>query len=317
MRKYLFSAGSGHGHELRRRLSGCSAPSPGPDAASSHRRAADEGPAHSSLPELNSMVENALGPVGHPKDQLTKYMPSDRLVATLNAGVKERERLLLQFLRARQHNAHEAWNMINNALRWRKSINMEAFLTHSTRNMVKTSACFPMHIVSAPDKCKQPVIYGLIRLLDKKKAERVDFQNALLSFLESIYFGDTYVLDEMIIILDFRDWSIRRNAPYRLVKDGIQTLQDYYPERLGRVFLVNYPTSIRAAYTAVSPIIDAGAKEKIVWIADADPSATLRKYVAPKSIPSFLGGELEATFPPTWPDVASEFAATVPRAKAY
>lgn len=186
-------------------------------------------------------------------------------------------------------------------------MNIETYLTHSVKNMIKATACFPMHIISSPEKCKQPVVYGLIRLLDKKTVDRIPFQNALLSFLESVYYGETYVLDEMVIILDFRDWSIRRNAPYRLVKDGIQTLQDYYPERLGRVFLVNYPTTIRAAYTAISPIIDAGAKEKIVWVADTDPSATLSKFVAPKSIPAFMGGELEACFPPTWPDIAAEY----------
>lgn len=262
------------------------------------------------------MVDHAFGPVGKPNQSLL-HLGTDRLAVTLHAGVQERERLLMQFLRARQHNAQEALLMIHNALRWRKSVNIDNYLTHSAKNMIKPAACFPMHIISTPDKCKQPVVYGLIRLLDKKKVDRVPFQNALLSFLESIYFGDTYVLDEMVIILDFRDWSIRRNAPYRLVKDGIQTLQDYYPERLGRVILVNYPTSIRAAYTAISPIIDAGAKEKIVWIADADPSATLRKLVAPKSIPSFLGGELDATFPSTWPDIAAEFGANNGRTKLH
>lgn len=255
------------------------------------------------------MVDRMFGPIGKPSHTVAKHFGRDRLIDTLHASVQERERLLLQFLRARQHNAQDAFVMIKNAMQWRTSINIENFLTHSRSNLITPAACFPMHIISTPVKCKQPVVYGLIRLLDKKKAERVPFQNALLSFLESVYFGETYVSDEMVIILDFRDWSIRRNAPYRLVKDGIQTLQDYYPERLGRVFLVNYPTTIRAAYTAISPIIDAGAKEKIVWVADADPSATLQKYVSPKSIPSFLGGELEATFPSTWPDIVAEFGA--------
>lgn len=325
VRKYLFSSGGSgsggiHAHgnshtasDLRRRLSsgtGCGGASA--DATSPSPLRAQ----NAAVQELTTMADHEFGPVGEPSKNLL-HLGTDRLAATLNAGVQERERLLMQFLRARHHNAHEALLMINNALRWRKSMDIEVYLTHSVKNMIKPAACFPMHIISTPDKCKQPVVYGLIRLLDKKKVDREPFHNALLSFLEAIYFGDTYVLDEMVIILDFRDWSIRRNAPYRLVKDGIQTLQDYYPERLGRVIIVNYPTSIRAAYTAISPIIDAGAKEKIVWIADADPSATLRKLVAPKSIPSFMGGELEATFPATWPDIAAEFAVHNGRTKSH
>lgn len=255
------------------------------------------------------MIDNALGPVGQPKEGHSKRIEHDKLLAGFHASVPERNRLLKQFLRARHHNAQDALRMINSTLRWRKQVGIESYLEHPARNMVSPNACFPMHILSTPENCKQPVIFGLIRLLDKKKAERGAFQKALLSFLESIYFAETYVLDEMIIILDFRDWSIRKNAPYRLVKEGIETLQEYYPERLGRVFLVNYPTSIRAAYTAVSPIIDPGAKEKIVWVPDDDPSVTLKKFVPVKSIPCFLGGELEADFPPTWPDIAAEYEA--------
>lgn len=260
-----------------------------------------------ALKELSSLVDKTIGPVGHISDTLAKRVPHDRLLHILNHSDHDRNRVLMQFLRARQHDASEAMIMISNALRWRKTMNIDIYLRNTVQNMGSPLACFPMTVISCPDECKQPVVYGLIRLLDKKKADRTAFQSALLSFLESSYFGETYVLDEMIIILDFRDWSIRRNAPYRLVKDGIQTLQDYYPERLGRVFLVNYPTTIRAAYTAISPIIDAGAKEKIVWIPDADPSSTIGKYLPAKSIPSFLGGQLKARFPPEWPDIEAEF----------
>lgn len=321
VRKYLFSSSptasspnstshDAHGHHshhnplhhLRRRHSASSS-----DNVDSLGYVAD--PVSSSLTELSALVDKNIGPVGQLTEPLAKRLPHDRLLDTLNRSIQDRNRLLVQFLRARQHNAIDAMQMISNAIRWRCSVNIDTYLTNTVQNMRLPNACFPMTVISTPELCKQPVIYGLIRLLDKKQAERVAFHNALLSFLESSYFGDSYVLEEIIIILDFRDWSIRRNAPYRLVKDGIQTLQDYYPERLGRVFLVNYPTTIRAAYTAISPIIDAGAKEKIVWIPDADPSSTLLKFLSPKSIPSFMGGELHASFPPTWPDVEAEFVA--------
>ncbi|CAN8065525.1 unnamed protein product [Agarophyton chilense] len=263
-------------------------------------------PASTPLSELSTKIEQAFGPVGNPDPKCTSLM-SDCLLIELKKSQQSRRRLLVQFLRARQGNPHEAFDMILNTCKWRQGTNMQLYLSQSTYNMLQPSACFPIHVISDPETCKQPVAYGLPRLLDKRKADRVLFQNALLSFLESIFFAHTYVLDDIIIILDFREWSIRRNAPYRLVKDGIQTLQDFYPDRLGYVFLVNYPVTIRAAYTVVSPIIDPGAKEKIVWASEDDPSATLRKYISPKSIPRFLGGELETVFPAMWPDIASEF----------
>lgn len=289
---------------LRQRNSGNSGDFP---ASSSPRSSVFTDMVSNSLPEFSALVDKTFGPVGQLKEFVAIRAHNDRLIAILNRSVQDRNRILSQFLRARHFNAVDAMHMLSNAVRWRSVVNIENYLKDHVRNMCLPSASFPMAVVSTPDDSKQPVIYGLIRLLDKRNAERIPFQNALISFLESSYFGDSYPADEMVVILDFRDWSIRRNTPYRLVKDGIQTLQDYYPERLGRVFLVNYPTTIRAAYTVISPIIDAGAKEKIVWIPDADPSAALRKYVSPTSIPTFLGGELKARFPPSWPNIEAEF----------
>ncbi|PXF46871.1 Patellin-5 [Gracilariopsis chorda] len=278
--------------------------------SSSHALQPDAQQESTPLTALSALIDEAIGPLGAPHSKYATSMAHDRLFAELHDSVQSRIRLETQFLRARQGNPQEAMTMITTTLTWRLKTNINHYLAHSAANMIHPDACFPMHIISNPDTCKQPVAYGLIRLLDKKKVDKLQFQNAMFSFLESIYFAHTYILDDMVIFLDFRDWSIRRNTPYRIVKDAIQTLQEYYPDRLGRVFLLNYPTTIRAAYTAISPIIDTGAKEKIVWIADDDPSATLGKYIPPKSIPTFLGGELEAVFPHNWPDVASEFGKT-------
>lgn len=296
VRKYLFAA---------------SPPTCAPAAPVASCDAADEEAALRAvraLHALRALVCAAYGPPRAPSASLQAHLP-DALAATLAAPDDARDRLLAQFLRARSHDPARAFAMLQSALHWRAATGMARYSRQAEGYMRRAAACFPMCVLSKPRVCKQPVVYGLVRLLDKRAVEKGPFHDALLAFLETVYFGDSYVMDEMVIILDFRDWSIRRNAPYRLVKDAIQTLQDYYPERLGRVFLVNYPTSIRAAYTAISPIVDAGAKEKIVWVADADPAATLRNYVAPKSIPTFMGGELEPEFPPAWPDVACQYTA--------
>lgn len=256
--------------------------------------------------ELDVFVDTLVGPVGHPNENVSERIGCDKLVAYLHAGAAERKRILIQFLRARHMNATEAAKMLEEALKWRQCIDIDMYLSRNTENLAHPNALFPMHILSTAECCKQPVVYGLIRMLDKRKVERVPFKNATISFFETLYFQENYTLDEMVVILDFRGWSLRRNTPYRVVREGIGLLQDYYPERLGRVFLVNYPTSIRAAYTAISPIIDAGAREKIVWVSD-DAATTLRKYIAPKSIPQFMGGELDAKFPDAWPNIAEEW----------
>lgn len=60
------------------------------------------------------MVDNAFGPVGKPARLF--YMGSDRLAVMLHAGVRQTERLLMQLLRASQHNTREVPVMIHHAL---------------------------------------------------------------------------------------------------------------------------------------------------------------------------------------------------------
>lgn len=249
--------------------------------------------------ELAGLVDGLVGVIGSPTEAAAATLESDSLTAALHANALSRSRIVDQFLRARHGSAKEAFHMLSSTLKWRRETDTARFLQNHRQLMCHESAHFPMCILSTAERCKQPVVYGLIRLMDKKKVERVPFNDACVAFFEAAYFAEEYSQDEMVVILDFRGWSLRKHSPFRAVKDGINTLQSYYPERLARVFLVNYPGSIRAAYTAISPVVDPGAREKIVWVPDA-PLETLKNYISPKSIPTFMGGDLVAKFPATW-----------------
>lgn len=248
--------------------------------------------------ELAAGVDSLVGLVG----DVERGDGDDGLLRMLD-DAELRRRVLVQFLRARGGNAAEAGVMLRRTLEWRKRVGIGTFVRKGEEFLGDERACFPICVMGAA----QPVAYGLTRLLDKRCVEKGAFGKALVAFFERLYFERDYATDEIVVILDFRGWSVRRNAPVKLVRDGIQTLQDHYPERLGRVFLLNYPTAIRAAFAAVSPIIDAGAREKIVWV-PGEAYAVLSKHASDKAIPTFLGGQLDPVFPPSWPDVAAEFA---------
>lgn len=257
--------------------------------------------------ELSTLVDKLVGNLDSPNDEAVAKRETDRLIAALIESDDSRTRLIDQYLRARHGNPREAAQMITQALKWRNQVNILDYMHRATEFLSHPNARFPMTVISSAEICRQPVVYGLIRLLDKRKIERDPFNNAVISFFESLYFAESYSQDEMIVILDFRGWSLRKHAPYRVVKDGLGMLQNYYPERLERVFLVNYPATLRAAYTAVSPVIDSGARSKIIWV-PADPCETMEKHgVLRKSIPSFMGGELQARVPEYWPDVRAEW----------
>lgn len=199
--------------------------------------------------ELDHLLTNLIGKVNEPNEYAKASINSDRLMALLHESSDTRIRMMDQFLRARHGSPRESFRMISNTLKWRSSLDLASYVSESNSILAHPAARFPMTVCSSSEKCTQPVVYGLMRILDKRKVERTPFSQAIISFFETLFFKENYISEEMIVILDFRGWSLRKHAPIRSVKDGLNTLQSYYPDRLNRVFLVNYPASIKAAYT--------------------------------------------------------------------
>jgi hypothetical protein len=195
-----------------------------------------------------------------PSAPALSLLPDDKLVEALRASQESRGALIDQFLRARHGSAAEAEKMLHDALVWRTQVNIPEYITKGSGFLSHPNAFFPMRVLTDPHKGhKQAVVYALLRLLDKRRIEREPFADAVIAFFENLYFNQNYPVEPVTVIVDLRGWSVRRHTPYRAVKEGLQVLQSYYPDRLGRVFLVNYSSTLRVAYAAISPIIDPGA----------------------------------------------------------
>lgn len=160
-------------------------------------------------------------------------------------------------------------------------------------------AAFPMRRVTQGGEGKKDMlVYGLVRLMDKALVDKERFLDATTAFLEDVYEDTEYVNEPINAILDFGGWSVRRHAPYAAAKAGINLLNAYYPDRLGKVFCVRYPSSIRVAYNVIRPLLDSGAREKIVFVDSDDPATVLRQHLSPESLPVFCGGTLDVDFGP-------------------
>jgi hypothetical protein len=75
-------------------------------------------------------------------------------------------------------------------------------------------------------------------------------------------------------VIDMRGWGYS-NFDIRGYLVALNILQSYYPERLGRVFLIHVPYIFTAAWKIVYPFIDERTRKKIVFVADRDLDATL------------------------------------------
>jgi hypothetical protein len=97
-----------------------------------------------------------------------------------------------------------------------------------------------------------------------------------------------------LTIIDLKGGSSSLLSPsvQSFVKIASQICQDYYPETLGMMYIVNVSWIIRAGWTIVKAFLDARTVAKI-HIRGDNFQKDLLEHVDAKNLPKFLGGTCE------------------------
>jgi len=102
---------------------------------------------------------------------------------------------------------------------------------------------------------------------------------------------------KQVYVLDLSEISISslltRSAVREMTKAIVGGANDYFPETLWKLFIVNAPFVFRSAYAVVSPIIHPVTKDKIKVL--GGKSTYLREMekngIPAEAVPAFLGGQ--------------------------
>mmetsp|Transcript_21866 Transcript_21866/g.39172 ORF Transcript_21866/g.39172 Transcript_21866/m.39172 type:complete len:350 (-) Transcript_21866:301-1350(-) len=81
----------------------------------------------------------------------------------------------------------------------------------------------------------------------------------------------------------------------KLMIKTMQTMQQHYPERSGKLFIVNAPSWFTNLWRMISPHVDEATKKKIS-ILGKNYHAELFEYIDPANVPKEFGGEDETPF---------------------
>mmetsp|Transcript_35989 Transcript_35989/g.78835 ORF Transcript_35989/g.78835 Transcript_35989/m.78835 type:complete len:326 (+) Transcript_35989:1-978(+) len=73
-------------------------------------------------------------------------------------------------------------------------------------------------------------------------------------------------VEKVCVVFDFGRYSSKLRPPLGLSKELQFCLRDHYPERVGRVLLIDTPFIFRAFWTLIRPFIDPNTKNKISFI---------------------------------------------------
>ncbi|KAJ7537254.1 hypothetical protein O6H91_12G106100 [Diphasiastrum complanatum] len=216
---------------------------------------------------------------------------------------KDDDYTLLRFLKARGFDLEKAKAMFRSMLEWRREVGADTIKEVFEFPERKATLLLYPRFHHKTDKLGRPIY---IERLGQLRADEL----LKITTLDRVFMS--HVFDwEVLIDSKFRACSekvgrdvrqtltildLKGVAPKHMskpVRQFIQKIakvdQDYYPEYLGKMIIINAPVAFKAMWTVVKPWIDKRTKKKIE-VCGGNFTGKLLELVEKENLPEFLGG---------------------------
>lgn len=192
------------------------------------------------------------------------------LVAALRANVKDEpadpsfpvdDACCRRYLRARDHDLTKATKMLRATLQWRAAYGTATIVKDQFPIIELEAATGKTYVAPGRDKA------GRATIIMRSKNENTNEHAG--NVLHLVYQMERAVRtcdreETWNIVIDFNGFA--KNTPLKTSKAVLSTMQDHYPERLHKAFLVDAPWLFFGAFKLISPFIDPVTRKKIVFV---------------------------------------------------
>lgn len=225
------------------------------------------------------------------------------------AGYEERldDATLLRFLRARKFDLVKAKQMFDKCETWRKEFGTNTILTDFHYNEKPLVAKMYPQYYHKIDKDGRPVYFEELGKVNLNEMLKITTQERMLKNLVWEYESFTtfrlpacsrqqgYLVETSCTIMDLKGISI--SAAYQVVnyvKEASAIGQDFYPERMGKFYLINSPFGFSTAFKLFKPFLDPVTVSKI-FILGSSYQKELLKQIPAENLPTKYGGKSDVT----------------------
>ncbi|OWM76275.1 phosphatidylinositol transfer protein 3 [Punica granatum] len=197
--------------------------------------------------------------------------------------------MLRRFLRARDLDIEKASNMFLKYLSWKRSFlpNGGSISLSEIPNELAQNKLFMQGL----DKKGRPIVVVFGNRHKPSKSSLEEFKRFVVFTLDKICSRMPPGKEKFVAIGDLEGWGYT-NSDIRGYLGALSILQDCYPERLGRLFIVHAPYVFMTAWKMVYPFIDSNTKKKISFVESKKLRSTLLAEIDESQLPEIYGGKL-------------------------
>ncbi|KAL6984028.1 hypothetical protein U1Q18_017403 [Sarracenia purpurea var. burkii] len=194
-----------------------------------------------------------------------------------------------RFLRARDLDIEKGSSLLLKYLKWRRefvpsgSISALEIPYHLAQNKL---------FMQGLDKMGRPVVVAFGGRHKPSKGSLEEFKRFVVYSLDKIFTTMPRGQEKFLCIADFEGWGAYANSDVRGYVAALSILQDCYPERLGKLFMVHVPYLFMTAWKAIYPFIDKKTKKKIIFVENNTLRSTLLEDINESQLPHTYGGTL-------------------------
>ncbi|KAL5501505.1 hypothetical protein ACEPAH_8765 [Sanghuangporus vaninii] len=213
--------------------------------------------------------------------------------------------VLLRFLRARKYNLKNAKIMIKNCLEWRRTVQGvgidELYRKLDPYDYPERQEVFKhwpiwYHKKGRPINVQSLGAIEVAALYKVMTPDRfwetivVTAEGAMREILAGCSYAAERVVDDILVIVDLKNFGLGKFWQMKdLVRDSFQFSQDYFPETMGLLVVINAPYTFTAIWAAVKPMLAKETQDK-VRIFSSDYVPFLLEHVDAANLPESLGG---------------------------
>ncbi|KAH6593244.1 hypothetical protein BASA50_007451 [Batrachochytrium salamandrivorans] len=217
--------------------------------------------------------ENVSGRLGHltEEEEATLFLFKHELEQEgFFSAEKHDDHTLLRFLRARKFQVPAAKKMWIDCENWRKEYGVHTILEDFDFPEYPMARQYYPRFYHKTDKLGRPIYIERLGVLDVKKLFTITTDTRMLKNHPSLTFSSVYTL----------------------VREVSGIAQNYYPEMLGKMYIINAPMLFTVVWNMVKPMLDEVTVKKINILGSSYKS-TLLETIDAESLPDFMGGSCQ------------------------
>jgi hypothetical protein len=235
-----------------------------------------------------------------PVKQIADSVYGDELFRAI--GYDNPDVLILRWLRSRKWNVDASVNQVIETLKWRREWGVQELVANGEKAISEEEISTGKTYFMGHDRAGRPVC-----CIHPKEHVKGQFPHEYSENL-TVFCVETYrkilqpPIESVTVIFDMAGCE-SKNMDFHQVKFLLHLLDNYYPDSLGLILILNFPWVLDKSWTIIKSWLNANVQKKVRFI---HSEAELSEFIDPSVLPKRLHGSQPdfKYIPPTAEDEA-------------